>query len=73
MIAPAATFSGDWASAISEAISIGTTTPPVPQTSFAERREGADRERREHPADELERERDLEEPAEPTPACPPSA
>ncbi len=33
MIAPAATFSGDWATGISEAISIGTTTPPVPQIS----------------------------------------
>ena len=35
MIAPAATFSGACASAIVETISIGTTTPPVPQTCFA--------------------------------------
>ncbi len=34
MIAPAATFSGDWASGSSEAISIGTTTPPVPQIAW---------------------------------------
>ncbi len=35
MIAPAATFSGAWMRAIVETISIGTTTPPVPQTCFA--------------------------------------
>ncbi len=34
MIAPAATFSGDWASGSSEATSIGTTTPPVPQIAW---------------------------------------
>ncbi len=68
MIAPAATFSGAWASAIVETISIGTTTPPVPQTCFANGASAQVASIASTPADELEAERDLEQAAEPPPA-----